>query len=108
MNKEEHIFVIKLVCLYTHPSDAATFDAHYRDVHTPLVKQLPNLYKLEVARIAGALRGESPFYLIAEMYWESREQMDADMATPEMRAVGKDARAFAGDLLTMHVAEVEE
>jgi hypothetical protein len=42
------------------------------------------------------------------MYWESREQMDTDMASPEMRAVGKDARVFAGDLLTMHIAEVLE
>jgi uncharacterized protein (TIGR02118 family) len=98
--------MIKLIALYSHPSDRAAFDQHYDQVHTPLVKQLPNLHKLEVARIVGAPRGESPYYLICEMYWESREQMDADMASPEMRAVGKDARAFAGDILTMHVAEV--
>jgi uncharacterized protein (TIGR02118 family) len=99
--------MIKLVSIYSHPSDAAEFDAHYREVHTPLVRQLPNLHKLEVARVTGAPRGESPFYLIAELYWESRELMDADMASPEMRAVGKDARAFAGDILTMHVAEIQ-
>jgi uncharacterized protein (TIGR02118 family) len=99
--------MIKLVCIYSHPSDAAAFDAHYREVHAPLVKQLPNLHKLEVARVTGAPRGESPFYLIVELYWESRELMDADMASPEMRAVGKDVRVFAGDILTMHVAEIQ-
>jgi uncharacterized protein (TIGR02118 family) len=98
--------MIKLVCLYNHPSDKDAFDKHYEQVHTPLVKQLPNLHKVEVARVTGAPRGESPYYLICEMYWENREKMDADMASPEMRAVGRDARAFAGDLLTMHVAEV--
>ena len=100
--------MIKLVCLYTRPDNPAEFDKHYEEVHTPLVKQLPNLHHLEIARVTGAPRGDSPYYLICEMYWENRERMDADMASPEMRAVGKDARAFAGDLLTMHVAEVTE
>ena len=98
--------MIKLVCLYTHPADKHAFDTHYDEVHTPLVRQLPNLSKLEIARVTGAPRGDSPYHLICEMYWQSQAQMDADMASPEMRAVGKDARAFAGDLLTMHIAEV--
>jgi uncharacterized protein (TIGR02118 family) len=98
--------MVKLVCLYTHPSDTSAFDRHYQEVHLPLVRQVPGLAKAEVARISGAPRGESPFYLITEMYWTSAEAMQASMASPEMRAVGRDAREFAGDLLTMHVAEV--
>jgi uncharacterized protein (TIGR02118 family) len=100
--------MIKLVVLYSHPADKAAFDRHYAEVHTPLVRQLPNLHKVEIARVTGAPRGESPYHLICEMYWRSRELMDADMISPEMRAVGKDARAFAGDIMTMHVAEVTE
>src|SRR5262245_612978 len=98
--------MIKLVVLYNHPADTEAFDRHYAEVHTPLVKQLPNLHRVEIARVIGAPRGDSPYYLICEMYWESREKMDADMASAEMRAVGKDARAFAGDIMTMHIAEV--
>ena len=99
--------MIKLVCLYGHPADRAAFDRHYAEVHSPLVEQLPNLHHAEIARVTGAPRGDSPYYLIAELYWESRALMDADMASPEMRAVGKDARAVAGEILTMHVAEVQ-
>ena len=100
--------MIKLVCLYTHPADVAAFDQHYYDVHMPLVRQVPGLAKVEVARVTGAPRGESPYYLVTEMYWEDAEAMQASMASPEMRAVGRDAREFAADLLTMHVAEVIE
>lgn len=100
--------MVKLVVLYTHPADREAFDRHYAEVHTPLVRQLPNLKRLEIARITGAPRGESPYYLMCEMYWESREAMDADMAGEQMRAVGRDARAFAGELISMHVAEVLE
>ncbi len=98
--------MVKLVVLYTHPADKEAFDKHYNEVHTPLVRALPHLAKLEVAKVTGAPRGESPYYLIAELYWENAEAMNADMSSPEMRAVGKDAREFAGDLISMHIAEV--
>jgi len=100
--------MVKLVCLYARPSDPSAFDRHYHDVHMPLVRQVPSLARVEVARISGAPRGESPYYLITEMYWDSADAMQGSMASPEMRAVGRDARDFAGDLLTMHVAEVME
>ena len=99
--------MIKLVALFTHPADKEAFDRHYAEVHTPLVRQLPDLQRLEVARVTGAPRGESPYYLIAEMYWENADAMNRSLSSPEGRAVGKDARAFAADLLTMHIAEVE-
>jgi uncharacterized protein (TIGR02118 family) len=98
--------MVKLVVLYTRPADTAAFDRHYAEVHTPLVRKLPHLQKVEIARITGAPRGESPYYLICEMYWVDRAAMDADMASPEMREVGRDARAFAGDLISMHIADV--
>lgn len=97
--------MFKLIALYTPPPDQAAFEQHYHEVHMPLVRQLPNLHHAEVARIVGAPRGESPFYLIAELCWATKEAMDADMASPEMRAVGKDARSFA-EFMTMHIAEV--
>ena len=100
--------MIKLFALFTHPADRDAFDQHYVDVHTPLVRQMPGLRRLEIARITGAPRGESPYYLICEMYWDDAEAMNASLASPEGRALGRDSRNFAGDLLTMHIAEVEE
>jgi uncharacterized protein (TIGR02118 family) len=100
--------MIKLVVLYNHPQDKAAFDTYYADVHAPLVRKLPSLAKFEYARVTGAMRGESPYYLIAEMYWENADAMNADMATPEMREIGKDVRNFAEGLATMHIAEVLE
>ena len=99
--------MIKLVALYAHPSDKEAFDRHYAEVHTPLVLQLPNLERFEVARVTGSPRGESPYYLIAEMYWENAEVMNASLSSPQGRALSRDTRDFAGSLLTMHIAEVE-
>ena len=98
--------MIKLVALFTHPTDRNAFDRQYADVHIPLVRKLPGLKRLEVARITGAPRGESPYYLICEMYWDNAEAMNTSLASPEGRALGRDSRDFAGDLLTMHIAEI--
>ena len=100
--------MVKLVVLYTHPTDKAAFDRHYAEVHTPLVKKVPGVRRLEVARVTGAPRGESQYYLMVEMYWDDADAMNAAMTSPEMREVGKDVRAFAGDLISMHIAQVEE
>lgn len=98
--------MIKLIALYQHPEDKAAFDKHYEEVHTPLVKAMPGLQRLEIARVTGAPMGESPYYLIAEMYWEDAAAMQESLGSPEGRAVGKDARTF-GNILSMHIAEVE-
>jgi len=98
--------MLKLVCLYTRPPDPAAFDTHYREVHMPLLRQLSGVDHIEIAHVTGAPRGESPLYLICEIVWDNRAAMDACMASPEMRAVARDARIF-GDLLSMHIAELD-
>ncbi len=100
--------MIKLVALFTHPPDREAFERHYAGTHMPLVRKMPGLKRVEIARVTGAPRGESPYFLVCEMYWENAEAMNASLASPEGRAVGRDSRDFASDLLTMHIAEVED
>ena len=46
---------VKLVALYTQPEDVAAFDAHYRDVHAPLVEKVPGLQRWELAHYGAPL-----------------------------------------------------
>ena len=58
---------VRLIALYNHPDDPAAFDAHYRDVHGPIVRRYPGLRDLRLTRADG-LGGRPPaFYLVAEM-----------------------------------------
>jgi uncharacterized protein (TIGR02118 family) len=61
---------------------------------------------MEVTRNLQAFRGESPYYLIAEMYFESKESFDAAMTSEENRAAGKDLMSFARELVTLLYGEV--
>ena len=96
----------KLIALYRKPEDTAEFDKHYDNVHTPLVKKYPGLQKLEITRITGAPIGETKYYLMAEMYFDNKDAMDAALASPEGKAVTRDLMSFAADLITAFHGEV--
>ena len=42
--------MVKLVAMYKKPADVSAFESHYKEIHTPLVKKMPGLKKLEVCR----------------------------------------------------------
>ena len=100
--------MVKLIALYKTPSDPATFDAHYASVHTHLVKKIPGLRKLEVAKITGAPIGETQYYLMAEMYFDDQDSMQRSLASNEGKATARDLASFAGTIVTMFYAEVQE
>ena len=98
--------MVKLIALFKTPENTQEFDAHYNDIHTPLVKKMPGLRKLEVARITGAPIGEPKHYLIAEMYFDSQDALNAALASPEGKATGRDVMSFAANIVSMFFAEV--
>ncbi len=100
--------MIKLVALFKKPADAESFDQHYANVHTPLIRAMPGLQRLEVSRITSTIGGESPFYLIASMYFNGEDELNAALASPQGKAAGKDLMGFAKGIVSLLVAEVTE
>lgn len=98
--------MVKLIAIYRQPENKEQFDEHYNNVHAPLAKKMPGLIRLEVNKIYGSPEGESDLYLIAEMYFENKEALNAALASSEGKAAGKDLMTFAGKLVQMHFAEV--
>ena len=45
--------MVRLIVLYSHPEDPAAFDAHYRDVHAPIVERYPNLVSMRLTKADG-------------------------------------------------------
>ncbi|HWG01010.1 MAG TPA: EthD family reductase [Trebonia sp.] len=80
----------RFLAVYETPADPAEFDRHYREVHIPLVRQLPRLRRYVLGRDAAAVRGE-PYYLVAEYDWDTMDDLRAAFACPEGRATAADA-----------------
>jgi uncharacterized protein (TIGR02118 family) len=95
----------KLIALYTKPDDPEAFDEHYARVHLPLVQKIPGLARVVVNRAIDPPWGGSPaYYQVVEMQFPDEATFKKAMASPENAAAGKDARSFAGKLMTLLVA----
>jgi uncharacterized protein (TIGR02118 family) len=99
--------MVKLMALYKQPRDVAIFEDVYFNQHTPLVKKMPGLRRIEINRVTGAPRGEPAYYLVASLYFDDVETMNASMASEESRAAARTLRD-AGAEVTMLLADVEE
>ncbi len=100
--------MVKFVALYKKPSDVAAFEKHYKEIHTPLARKVPGLKKLEVSHITGSPGGDPKFYMMAELYFESKDAMMAALNSDEGMAAARDVMSFAGDLIHMMFAQVDE
>ena len=81
---------VRFLALYETPNDPEAFDRHYREVHIPLGRRLPGLRRYAVGRDVAAVRGV-PYYLVAELEWDTMEELRAAFASPEGRATAADA-----------------
>ena len=99
--------MMKLTVLYLHPSDAATFDAYYTSTHIPLVHKIPGLLRFEVAHVVATPDGSpSPHFMIAELYFETLESLQAGMGSPEGQATAADVQNFAPRGASMMICDI--
>jgi|SRR5271168_3713615 len=100
--------MVKLTALYRKPANPDEFDQYYKNVHTPLVLKMPGIRKLVVAKVKPGIVGESPYYLITDMYFNDMPSLQAAISSPEGKATAKDVGNFAKGIIELLAAEVEE
>ncbi|HEX7067253.1 MAG TPA: EthD family reductase [Candidatus Limnocylindria bacterium] len=97
----------RLVVLYNKPDDADAFDAHYRDVHMPIVSRYPNLRDVRLSKLAGVGGRDSAYYLMAEMSFDTAADLDEAIMSEPGAETARDLRNFAGAGVTMFIAPDE-
>jgi uncharacterized protein (TIGR02118 family) len=105
--------MIKYVALYRKPTDTDTFDRRYHAEHIPLVSKTPGLVRAEVAKVARVFvpgfLGDTEPYLIAELYFESKDAMKTAFGTDEWKAAGANLAEIGGmEVVAMFSAEVSD
>ena len=99
---------VKLTVVYGKPDEPDAWDKHYRDVHVPIVERFPGLQRAEFARVLGAPGGgDSPYHLVAEMYFADPAALNAAFASPAGAESAKDFAQTAPKGTFMAVCEVE-
>lgn len=97
----------KLIAMYAKPENVDAFNAHYREIHAPLAMKMPGLKKCELGWVRGSPGGEARYHLVAELYFDSKEALNAAMGSAEGKAAAKDLMGFAGKLVHLMVADAE-
>ena len=98
--------MVKLVVSYGAPDDPTAFDQHYAGTHIPLVQKIPNLRRFEAGKVLGTPDGSpAPIYFLAELWFDSAQELEAAMGSAEGQATGADVATFATGGATMMIAE---
>jgi uncharacterized protein (TIGR02118 family) len=93
----------KVIAFYKHPENPEAFEKRYFEEHVPLVRKMPGLRSLTVSKSRGK---DAPYYLMAEMVFDSVDEMRAALRTPEAAATVEDVMEFAADLVTIMQVEM--
>jgi uncharacterized protein (TIGR02118 family) len=97
----------RLIALYNAPDDTDAFDAHYRDVHTPIVARYPNLRDMRLTKPAGVAGRAPAYHLMAEMIFDTAADLDEALASEAGAESARDLRNFAAAGVTMFIAPDE-
>ncbi|MGY1764132.1 EthD family reductase [Geodermatophilus sp. SYSU D00779] len=100
--------VHRLVVSYGQPGDPAAFDAYYRDTHVPLATKLPGLVRYTLGHPQPLDPSQPAPYLVAELDFESEQEMGAAFNSAEGKAAADDVANFATGGATMTHYEVDE
>jgi len=100
--------MIKLTALYGHPTSPGDFEKYYSVTHLPLVDKMKGLARAEYTKFVSGPDGAKPaFYRMAELYFDSQEQMAKTMDSAEAKAVVGDIPNFATGGVTIVVGSVD-
>lgn len=98
--------MVKLVVAYGHPQDPEAFDRHYAETHMPLAEKIPNVQRFEAGKVLGTADGSpAPYYFLAQLWFDSPEELQAAMQSSEGQAAAADVGTFASGGATLMIAE---
>ncbi|MCA9060412.1 MAG: EthD family reductase [Planctomycetaceae bacterium] len=101
--------MVRLLVLYGHPEDPAAFDRYYEEIHIPLARRMQGLKRWTIGKVQGTADGQpSPWYYMADLIADTREELDAIIASPEGQAAVADVPNYATGGVTFVFTDLEE
>ena len=95
LHSGKELSVAKILVLYNQPADAGAFDRYYVRSHVPIAKRLPGLKSFTYAKAASPDGSPAPYYLVAELSFDSMSALKRAMESEEGRAAAADVPKFA-------------
>lgn len=88
--------MFKVTVLYDEPTDPAAFEQYYFEQHLSIAARIPNVARVETAKVVATPDGSAtPYYRIAELWFDDIETLQASMGSPEGQRTVEDMANFA-------------
>jgi uncharacterized protein (TIGR02118 family) len=85
----------RVLALYPKPSDPEHFRDYYSNTHMPIAAKLPGLKSMRYSMEVEGVMGDSPYFCVAELEFESQEALLAALQSPEGQATAGDVQNYA-------------
>lgn len=101
--------MIKLMIIFQkpEPDQIRPFEEGYARL-LRRIEKMPNIERRQVNSVVGSPQGPSRYYRVLELYFESRDKMEAALMSPEGQKAGEQLNAFSPDMYETLFAEVYE
>lgn len=84
--------MVKFCVIYNgRPEDPEKFDRYYWGAHLPIVARWPKVRRIVVSRTRQL---NEEIYMIAELFFDSFEDLEAALASPERKEAARDRQNF--------------
>lgn len=99
---------VKLTVIYDNPTDPQAFEKHYAEVHVPLAAKVPNVQRIESAKVFPKEDGTpTPAYRTADLYFADYATASAALATPAGQALAGDAMELGSAGVKLLLSDIE-
>jgi len=99
--------MMKVTVLYGHPDNPGAFEDYYANTHLPIAATMKGVVKLEATKFVDGPDGKPAYYRMAEVYFDSPEQMQTTLGSPEGQATVDDIPNFATGGFTVVIGSVD-
>jgi len=100
--------MVKFMIGFQKPRSLSMFENAYNDL-LALVERMPDIQRRQVVNVLGSPAGDPPFYRILEIYFESKEALEASLRSPAGQEAGAElGRRFVVGTYQAFFAEVYE
>lgn len=100
--------MFRLIAAYNQPEDPETFLDHYRNVHIPIAKTMPDLKEIHWGTCVDPEGGTPDRFVVTTLDWETKEQALAALGSPEGQKGNEDLANFAQAGVSVYTVELEE
>lgn len=100
--------MVKLIALFKPPADRAAFDTRWSGEFVPLAERMPGIRRITVSHVQASPAGPAPYALIHEFFFDTFDDLQSALASPEGQAAGRNLMAFAADTAQLLFAEHQE